>query len=61
MTYEYQCKNEKCSDFKKTKTCAMSISEYSEDKLPVCEVCKEKTKRVYTSVGIKTYGDGYKA
>jgi predicted nucleic acid-binding Zn ribbon protein len=60
MTYEYQCKNEKCKN-KEIKTVSMSIKDYSEDKLPLCETCQEKTKRIYSSVGISTFGDGYKS
>lgn len=61
MTYEYTCKNQSCSNKEKVLQVEIKISEYSEEKLPICEVCKEKTKRVYTSVGIGTFGDGYKS
>lgn len=60
MNYEYNCKNEKCKEHNEVKVVSMPISEYSEDKLPKCEVCGEPTKRKYSSIGHQTFGDGYK-
>ena len=59
--YIYECRTEECSEFKKEKEVWMSISEYSEEKLPKCEVCGNKTFRVYTPLGHQTFGDGYKS
>jgi hypothetical protein len=61
MTYEYRCKNNKCTEFGKIYEIDMSINEYTEEKLPLCTKCKEKTVRNYNSFGLKTFGDGYKA
>ena len=58
--YEYKCTNEKCSEKEVLKDVNISISEYSEDKLPLCEACKEKTSRNYTPNGHQSFGDGYK-
>lgn len=58
--YEYKCNNEKCEDFGKVKQISMSINDYSEDKLPNCNKCNEKTFRNYNAIGHQTFGDGYK-
>jgi hypothetical protein len=60
-TYEYKCTNKKCIEKEVLKEVNIPISEYSEDKLPLCEKCKEKTSRNYTPNGHQTFGDFYKA
>lgn len=60
MMYEYRCNNQACKNYGVIKNINMSISEYSEDKLPICEECTEKTIRHYSSFGLKTAGDNYK-
>lgn len=47
--YEYQCVNENCKEKEVVKEVIMSISEYSEEKLPKCECCGEPTNRVYSA------------
>lgn len=59
--YEYKCVNEKCELKELIKTVSIPMSEYSEDKLPKCESCGEKTTRNYTTFGHQTFGDGYKS
>lgn len=59
-TYEYQCTNEECEDFSIKKEVKIPMSEYSEEKLPLCEKCSGKTSRTYSAVGHQTFGDGYK-
>lgn len=59
-TYEYKCTNSECEDFNVLKEVKIPISEYSEDKLPLCEKCNSKTSREYTAVGHQTFGDGYR-
>lgn len=59
--YEYRCINKNCEEFEIVKDFNISMKEYSEDKLPVCEKCSEKTVRHYSSVGIQTFSDGYKS
>lgn len=61
MTYEYKCMNNSCEEFNKVRSFDMSIKEYSSDKLPICENCKQQTNRHYTSFGHQTFGDGYKS
>lgn len=60
-TYEYKCTNEECEDFNVLKDVKIPMSEYSEDKLPICEKCNSKTSREYTAVGCQTFGDGYRS
>ena len=60
-TYEYKCTNTECSEKDALKEVNIPISEYSEDKLPLCEKCGEKTSRNYTPNGHQTFGDYYKA
>lgn len=59
-TYEYKCTNKKCKEFNSIKVTQMSIKDYSEDKLPKCENCDEKTSRHYSTFAHQTFGDGYK-
>ena len=59
-TYEYKCVNENCPEYNKPKTVNIPMAEYSEDKLPVCEKCSDRTARSYTSGMIRTFGDGVK-
>lgn len=59
--YEYKCVNKECEDFEISKSVQIAMSEYSEDKLPVCEKCNEKTQRVFGIAGCKTFGDGYRS
>ena len=59
-TYEYKCTNEECEDFNVLKDVKIPMSEYSEDKLPLCEKCNLKTSREYSAVGCQTFGDGYR-
>ena len=58
--YEYKCKNDKCKEYDIKKVIDIPITEYSSDKLPICERCGEKTQRVYGISGHQTFGDGYK-
>lgn len=58
--YEYKCTNEECEDFNKVKDVKIPMSEYSEDKLPLCDKCNSKTSREYSAVGHQTFSDGYK-
>lgn len=58
--YEYKCTNSECSEKDILKEVKIPIAEYSEDKLPLCEKCKEKTSRNYTPNGHQSFGDGYK-
>lgn len=58
--YEYKCTNEKCKNYGELKTVSIPMSEYSEEKLPICEECKQKTARNYTANAHGTFGDGYK-
>ena len=55
--YEYKCTKENCIEKDVLKDTSIPISEYSEDKLPVCEKCGEKTSRNYTPNGRQTFGD----
>lgn len=55
MKYEFSC--EKCKIIVEKD---IPIKEYSEDKFPICEKCKEKMKRNYSILGHQTFGDGYK-
>lgn len=59
--YEYKCVNKDCEEYSIPKEANIPIKEYSEDKLPICENCKEKTSRSYTPNGHQTFGDSYKA
>jgi len=59
-TYQYKCVNEECEECEKEKTFQIPMIEYSEDKLPVCEKCKNKTKRIFSIAGHQTFSDGYK-
>lgn len=59
--YDCACKNEKCAMYDKPIVVYMNMKDYSEDKLPECTHCGEKTKRVYSAPGLKTFGDGYKS
>lgn len=59
-TYEYKCTNIECIEKEVLKEVNIPISEYSEDKLPLCEKCKEKTSRNYTPNGHQSFSDGYK-
>ena len=61
MNYEYTCKNEKCVEKDMVKVANMGIKEYSEAKLPLCEACKEPTKRIFSPIGHQTFGDGFKS
>ena len=56
-TYEYKCTNNECEEKNILKEVSISISDYSEDKLPLCEKCREKTSRNYTPNGHQTFGD----
>jgi predicted nucleic acid-binding Zn ribbon protein len=56
-TYEYKCTNIECSEKEVLKEVNIPIKEYSDDKLPLCEKCKEKTSRNYTPNGHQTFGD----
>ncbi len=58
--YEYKCTNEKCIEKDNIKVISIPMSEYSEDKLPICENCKQKTVRNYTANAHQTFSDGYK-
>lgn len=58
--YEYRCTNEKCTEKDKIKVISIPMSEYNEEKLPECDVCKQKTVRNYTANAHQTFGDGYK-
>jgi len=60
-TYVYKCKNKNCRNFLVEKTVNMPMNEYSEDKLPKCDVCNQATARIFKPCGIKTFGDGYKS
>jgi predicted nucleic acid-binding Zn ribbon protein len=57
--YDYKCSNEKCKNNTEIKQIVMSMIDYSEDKLPVCEVCGSKGQRVYNSTAMKTL-EGYR-
>lgn len=59
MIYQYICNNPECVEYEIVKDVSMSIAEYSEDKLPVCEHCNTKTIRKYSSFGLRT-ADNYK-
>ncbi len=59
--YEYRCTNKECEGFFTPKEVNIPIKEYSEDKLPRCEFCNEKTSRNYTPNGHQTFGDNYKS
>lgn len=56
-TYTYKCTNKNCKENEKEKEVNIPIKEYSEDKLPLCECCDEKTTRHYTPNGHQTFGD----
>lgn len=56
-TYEYKCINENCEEKEVLKDVNIPIKEYTEDKLPLCEKCGEKTYRNYTANGHQTFGD----
>lgn len=56
-TYEYKCVNETCTEKEVLKEVNIPISDYSEDKLPLCTSCGEKTVRNYTPNGHQTFGD----
>lgn len=58
--YEYSCKNEECENYMEVKSINIPMSEYSEEKLPVCQSCNGKVTRVYNAPGCKTFSDGYK-
>ena len=59
--YECKCENEKCEKYEEVIIANIPMTEYSEDKLPVCEACGQPTKRIYSSGGmLKTAGDGIK-
>ena len=58
--YEYKCINENCNKRDIIETISIPMNEYSEEKLPVCEECKQKTVRNYTAFAHQTFGDGYK-
>ena len=47
--YEYKCINENCSKKDIVETVSIPMNEYSEEKLLVCEECKQKTVRNYTT------------
>lgn len=57
--YEYKCKNKKCKEFNKEKTIDIPMKEYSQDKIPVCDECKEKCFRVFSLAGHQTFFQGY--
>lgn len=59
--YEYKCVNDKCEEYDKVKESSIPIKEYSEDKLPICSSCENKTARNYTPNGHQTFGDSYKS
>lgn len=59
-TYEYKCSNEECTEKDVLKEVKIPISEYSEEKLPLCEKCNSRTTRNYTPNGHQSFGDGYK-
>ena len=59
--YEYKCINKGCEEFNIPKEINIPIKEYSEEKLPVCKICGEKTSRSYTPNGHQTFGDSYKS
>ncbi len=59
-TYQYKCTNKNCTQNEVLKDVNIPIKEYSEDKLPLCEECAEKTSRNYTANGHQSFGDGYK-
>ena len=46
--YEYKCKNKECSENNVKKIIDISINEYSEDKLPLCEKCSSRTVRIFS-------------
>lgn len=60
MNYPYKCTNEKCKEFENVKTVSMSMMEYSEDKLPECDCCNEKTSRVYEATPVRSF-EGYRS
>lgn len=57
MFYEYECKNEKCSNYERkvTKSCSVDSRDLQE-----CDECNKKLKRVFVATPIRTFGDGYK-
>ena len=58
-TYQYICTNDKCKEKDVEKDCQMSMAEYSEDKLPKCEACGEKTSRVFKATSVRSF-EGYR-
>lgn len=59
MLYIFKCDNDKCEDFEKEFEVRMGMNE-DQSKVK-CDTCSEKARRVFTPLGIKTFGDGYKA
>ena len=59
-TYEYKCRNENCKEYDIAKTIDIPIKEYNEDKLPICERCGEKTKRVFSFGGAQNFDGKYR-
>jgi predicted nucleic acid-binding Zn ribbon protein len=60
MNYPYKCTNENCKEKDIVKTVSMSMNEYSEDKLPKCESCGNKTNRVFEPTPLKSF-EGYRS
>lgn len=59
--YEFKCINENCTEKEKIIEVSIPMSEYSEEKFPICEKCNEKTVRIYSTFAHQTFGDGYKS
>lgn len=60
MIYEYKCTNiVNCKEYNLIVEINKNIKDSS--RTEYCSKCNEEMKRVYTSPGIKTSGDKYKA
>jgi predicted nucleic acid-binding Zn ribbon protein len=59
MTYLYKCNNEDCKNVDIIIDISKPIKD--SDRKEACNICAQDLTRVYTSPGIKTFGDGYKS
>ncbi len=57
--YLYICENEDCECSKASIEITKAMINSS--RIELCELCESELKRIYTAVGISTFGDGYKS
>lgn len=61
MVYEFKCDNKECLSSHAVIKVDIPIQYYEETVRDLkCDWCNEHLQRVYSSFGLRTFGDGYK-